>query len=86
MSAVPHFDIDPTGVWNDPDPDHARWRKDVPVAFVPQFGAALLTRRDDLLRSEQEGEVLSPRGGGWAFRGLLDLAVASDHRPPAKAR
>lgn len=59
MPAVPHFDIDPEKFWADPYPTYARLRRETPVAFVPQLGAILLTRRDDVFHWEKEIDTFS---------------------------
>ncbi|WP_238364780.1 cytochrome P450 [Mesobacterium pallidum] len=59
MSDAPVYEIDPKRFWEDPYPDLARMRREVPVAFVPQLGATLLTRRDDIFVNEKKIEVFS---------------------------
>ena len=49
MSTAPHFEIDVADFWRDPYPALARMRREAPIAFVPQLGSTLLTRRDDIL-------------------------------------
>jgi hypothetical protein len=46
MSNAPHYNIDVGDFWADPYPDLARMRK-APIAFVPQPGSTVFTRRDD---------------------------------------
>ena len=53
------YDIDPGTFWTDPYPDLARLRADLPVAFVPQLGAVLITRRDDVFQNEKKTDVFS---------------------------
>ena len=48
MSNAPHYNIDVGDFWADPYPDLARMRKEGPIAFVPQLGSTVFTRRDDL--------------------------------------
>ena len=48
MSNAPHFDIDVAEFWADPYPALARMRKEAPIAFVPQLGSTVFTRRDDI--------------------------------------
>jgi hypothetical protein len=57
--APPTFDIDLAAFNADPYPTYARLRAQAPVAFVPQLGAVLLTRRDDVFHWEKEIEVFS---------------------------
>ncbi|WP_158965925.1 cytochrome P450 [Chachezhania sediminis] len=59
MRDVPVYEIDPTAFWRDPYPDLKRLRAEAPVAFVPQLGAVLLTRRDDIFENEKRVEVFS---------------------------
>lgn len=59
MSDAPVFDINPAAFAADPYPDLARMRADVPIAFVPQLGATLITRRDDIWTQEKRTEVFS---------------------------
>lgn len=59
MSDAPVYNIDPKAFWNDPYPDLARMRASCPVAFVPQLGAVLLTRRDDIHVNEKKIEIFS---------------------------
>ncbi len=59
MSSAPTFDIDPKAFWADPYHDLARMRRDRPIAYVPQLGATLMTRRDDIFENEKKIEVFS---------------------------
>jgi cytochrome P450 len=59
MSTAPHFDIDPQEFWRDPYPALAAMRREAPIAFVPQLGSTLLTRRDDIFVSEKRIDVFS---------------------------
>ena len=59
MSTAPHFPIDVQEFWRDPYPALAAMRRDAPVAFVPQLGSTLLTRRDDIFVSEKRIDVFS---------------------------
>ena len=59
MSTAPHFDIDPADFWRDPYPALARLRREAPIAFVPQLGSTLFTRRDDIFVSEKQIDVFS---------------------------
>ncbi len=55
----PHFDIDLPAFHADPYPTLARLRAAAPVAHVPQLGATLITRRDDVFRYEKRIAVFS---------------------------
>src|SRR5450631_4427550 len=59
MSNAPHFDIDVAAFWTDPYPDLARMRQAAPIAFVPQLGSTVFTRRDDIFTQEKRVEVFS---------------------------
>ena len=59
MSNAPHFDIDVRAFWADPYPDLARMRKQAPIAFVPQLGSTVFTRRDDIFSQEKRIDVFS---------------------------
>ncbi|MFV0382689.1 cytochrome P450 [Paracoccus sp. (in: a-proteobacteria)] len=59
MSDAPVYNIDPKAFWDDPYPDLRRMRAECPVAFVPQLGAILLTRRDDIYENEKKIEIFS---------------------------
>lgn len=59
MSNAPVYEIDPAEFWKDPYPDLARMRAQCPVAYVPQLGATLLTRRDDIFENEKKIEIFS---------------------------
>ncbi len=59
MSDAPVYDIDPAAFWRDPYPDLARMRADTPICFVPQLGATLLTRHQDIFVNEKRIEIFS---------------------------
>jgi cytochrome P450 len=59
MSTAPHFPIDVPDFWRDPYPALAAMRRETPIAFVPQLGSTLLTRRDDIFVSEKRIDVFS---------------------------
>ena len=59
MSNAPVFDIDPAAFWQDPYPTLKRMRAEAPICFVPQLGATLLTRRDDIFENEKKVEIFS---------------------------
>jgi hypothetical protein len=45
MSNAPRFDIDVSAFWANPYPDLAVMRRHAPIAFVPQLGSTIFTRR-----------------------------------------
>lgn len=59
MSDAPVYEIDPQAFWRDPYPDLRHMRAAAPIAYVPQLGATLITRRDDIFVSEKKIEVFS---------------------------
>src|SRR5664279_4371465 len=59
MSNAPHYNIDVSAFWADPYPDLAKMRKDAPIAFVPQLGSTVFTRRDDIFSQEKRIDVFS---------------------------
>ncbi len=59
MSNARHFDIDVAAFWADPYPDLARMRREAPIAFVPQLGSTIFTRRDDIFSQEKRIDVFS---------------------------
>ena len=59
MSNAPHYDIDVPRFWADPYPDLARMRREAPIAFVPQLGSTVFTRRDDIFSQEKRIDVFS---------------------------
>ncbi|MBM3606868.1 MAG: cytochrome P450 [Alphaproteobacteria bacterium] len=67
MPQPPVYNIDPRAFWDDPYPDLKAMRRDAPVAFVPQLGAVLMTRRDDIFTCEKNIAVFS----SWQPGGLM---------------
>ena len=59
MSNAPHVDIDPAAFWRDPYPALADLRRRHPIAYVPQLGATLFTRRAHIVDLEKLTEVFS---------------------------
>ncbi|WP_416900024.1 MAG: cytochrome P450 [Minwuia sp.] len=59
MSDAPVYNIDPAVFWKDPYPDLKRMRAEQPISFVPQLGATLITRRDDIFENEKKIEIFS---------------------------
>ena len=71
MSTAPCYSIDPAGFWADPYPDLARMRREAPIAFVPELGATLLTRRDDIFVCEKNVAVFSSEQPGGLMTRLM---------------
>lgn len=59
MSTAPHFDIDVASFWADPYPALKQMRAQAPIAFVPQLGSTVFTRRDDIFSQEKRIDVFS---------------------------
>lgn len=71
MSTAPHFQIDVQDFWRDPYPALAQMRRAAPIAYVPQLGATLLTRRDDIFVSEKRIDVFSSEQPGGLMTRLM---------------
>ncbi|WP_167645062.1 cytochrome P450 [Mameliella alba] len=61
MSDAPRVDLDPAELVADPYPALARVQAETPIAYVPQLGATLITRRNVIFEQEKRIEVLSSR-------------------------
>ncbi|WP_189368496.1 cytochrome P450 [Tateyamaria omphalii] len=59
MSNAPVVSIDLATFHADPYPALAQMRKETPVCFVPELGATLFTRRDDVFRDEKRVDLFS---------------------------
>ena len=59
MSNAPVTDIDPAAFAADPYPVLAHMRAHAPITYVPQLGATLITRRDDIHTQEKRTHVFS---------------------------
>jgi len=59
MPKPPTIEIDPKAFWRDPYPTLAMMREQVPIAFVPQLNAILMTKRDDIFVCEKNIDVFS---------------------------
>ena len=59
MSNAPRFEVDLQDFWSDPYPTFARMRAQAPIAYVPQLGSTLFTRRDDISVHEKMIDVFS---------------------------
>jgi len=55
------YNIDPKQFWRDPYPDLAKIQAQAPAVTVPQLGATLITRRDDIFEQEKRIEVFSSK-------------------------
>ncbi|MDU9003397.1 cytochrome P450 [Sedimentitalea todarodis] len=59
MSDAPITDIDLKAFTADPYPALAQMRHNAPITYVPQLGATLITRRDDIHTQEKRIDVFS---------------------------
>jgi len=59
MSDAPPFSIDIEAFWDDPYPSLKRMRTEAPIAFVPELGATVFTKRDDIFTCEKNVAVFS---------------------------
>ncbi len=71
MSDAPVVEVDPAEFWADPYPTLARMRAEAPICFVPQLGATLLTRRDDIHTCEKNVAVFSSDQPGGLMNQLM---------------
>ena len=58
-NALPIYHINREAFWHDPYPDLQTLRHTAPVAMVPELGAILITRRDDIFKYEKMIEIFS---------------------------
>ncbi|WP_323037095.1 cytochrome P450 [Pararhodobacter sp.] len=68
---APIVNIDRNAFWHDPYPTLATLRATAPVAYVPQLGAVLLTRRDDVWENEKNIAVFSSDQPGGLMTRLM---------------
>ncbi len=71
MSNAPRVDIDVPSFWNDPYPVLAQLRGEAPIAFIPQLGATVLAKRDDIFVSEKQIDVFSSHQPGGLMNNLV---------------
>jgi len=89
MSNAPIYEIDVEAFWNDPYPDLKAMRETAPIAYVPQLGATLMTRRDDIFVNEKKIDYFSsdqPQGLMTVLMGQnLMRKDSQDHMAERKA-
>ena len=73
MSNAPITHIDPAAFTADPYPVLAEMRAQRPITFVPELGATLLTRRDDIHAQEKRIEVFSSVQPGGLMEKIMGL-------------
>ena len=59
MSSAPEYNIDLGKFTKNPYPDLEAMRANAPIAYVPQLGATLFTKRNDIFINEKIIEVFS---------------------------
>ncbi|HHB81005.1 MAG TPA: cytochrome P450, partial [Aliiroseovarius sp.] len=57
MSDAPVTHIDPAAFTHDPYPALAQMRAEAPITYVPELGATLFTKRDDIFAQEKRIEI-----------------------------
>lgn len=86
---APTFDIDPAAFWQDPYPALREMRERAPIAFVPQLGATLMVKRDDIAVNEKKIEVFSSVQPDGLMTQLMGQNMmrkdGRDHRAERKA-
>ncbi len=89
MSDAMVYKIDPQVFWRDPYPDLKRMRAMAPVVFVPQLGATLILRRQDIFEQEKKTEVFSSDQPGGLMTVLMGQNMmrkdGADHLAERKA-
>ena len=71
MSSAPTVNVDPAAFWSDPYPLLAEMRATAPICFVPELGATLITRRDDIHLCEKNVAVFSSDQPGGLMNVLM---------------
>ena len=74
MSDAPVFHLDPDDFWKDPYPSLQQMRAEAPICTVPELGATLLTKRDDIHTCEKNIDVFSSDQPG----GLMNLLMGKN--------
>jgi len=71
MSNAPVYHIDLNAFHADPYPALAEMRAQAPIAFVPELGATLLTRRDSIFVNEKKIDIFSSTQPGGLMTVLM---------------
>ncbi len=89
MARPPVIDIDLNQFKSDPYPALAELRKESPIAYVPQLGSILFTRRDDIATAEKNVSVFSSHQPEGLMNKLMGHNMmrkdGSDHQQEKKA-
>jgi len=87
VSTAPVYDIDIEAFWRDPYPDLKIMRRDCPVAWVPQLGATLMTKRDAIFVNEKRTDIFSSvQPGGLMTRLMGENMMRKDGEAHAVER
>ena len=71
MSSAPIINVDPAAFSEDPYPILAEMRSSAPICYVPEIGATLITRRDDIHTCEKNVDVFSSDQPGGLMNVLM---------------
>ena len=71
MNPVPVHTIDPQSFWEDPYPALAEMRAQNPICHVPQLGATLMVKRNDIFTCEKNIAVFSSVQPGGLMTELM---------------
>ncbi len=71
MTNAPIVHIDPATFFDDPYPVLKDLRANAPIAFIPELGAILFTKRDDIFVNEKLVEVFSSEQPGGLMTELM---------------
>ena len=87
MSDAPVTHIDPASFAADPYPALAQMRTKAPITYVPELGATLFTKRDDIFAQEKRIEVFSSyQPDGLMTRLMGENMMRLDGEPHAQQR
>ncbi|MEM7099657.1 MAG: hypothetical protein AAF541_15430 [Pseudomonadota bacterium] len=74
MSTAPAYDIDMPSFWHDPYPILKELRDNIPICFVPQLNATLITRHQDVAGNEKNTQVFS----SYQPEGLMTILMGEN--------
>ncbi len=84
MHPAPVVSVDLDEFWNDPYPQLKEMRNENPICFVPELGAVLVTKRDDIQTCEKNVTVFSSDQPGGLMNVLMGQNMmrrdGDDHR------
>lgn len=87
MSDAPVTHIDPAAFTHDPYPALAQMRAEAPITYVPELGATLFTKRDDIFAQEKRIEIFSScQPDGLMTRLMGENMMRMDGEPHAQQR